>query len=235
MLSLARQVESLRERIAAASVEGLYADPFWFARYGEARARRFGGEDAVFHVRYLVQALDGHDAGILERYARWLQGLLVPRGMCSLHIDSHFQGLSEALVEEGLTEPSEALRYVQAARDTLLWPEGPAHTVHQALPQLIPDTLRPLCPTSEPPPRELEAEVRLHFSYLMDALGAQRPHLFVEHVRWYAGFWSRRALRCGFRELLEALEAALLQSTPTSPIPRVTVALGLTALEKTCS
>lgn len=232
MASLARQVEERQERLAAASVEGMYADPFWFARYGEARARRFGGEDAVFHVRYLVQALDASDAGILERYARWLQGLLVTRGMCSLHIDTHFLGLRDALEHEGLTQPPEALEYMDAARAALVWPEGPANAVHQELPQLLPQTARALAPPGEPPPPALETELRLQFSYLMDALGTQRPALFVEHVRWYAGFWPRRGLERGFRELLAAMEQALIHSPTASKTPRVTVAMGLTALEK---
>lgn len=232
MASLARLVEARQEWLAAASVQGMYADPFWFARYGEARARRFGGEDAVFHVRYLVQALDANDVGILERYARWLQGLLVPRGMCSLHIDTHFRGLRAALVREGLTQPSQTLEYMDAACAALVWPEGPAHAVHQDLPRLLPEATLHLTPPGEPPPSALEAELRLQFSYLMDALGTQRPALFVEHVRWYAGFWPQRGLGRGLRELLEAMEQALIQSSPASETPRVTVAMGLTALEK---
>lgn len=237
MHALARQVEARTERLAAASVEGLYADPFWFARYGEERARRFGGEDAVFHVRYLVQALDAEDAGILERYAKWLQGLLVPRGMCSLHIDAHFAGLHAALVHEGLAQPPLALDYVRAARTALLWPEGPAHAVHEALPALVAHGVRALSPPEAPSsPADarlgLEDELRLQLSYLMDAMGAQRPALFLTHVRWYAGFWPRRGLGCGYRELLECLEVALIEHLSDWKVPRVTVAMGLTELQK---
>ncbi|WNG43066.1 hypothetical protein F0U60_02380 [Archangium minus] len=236
MQSLARQVESLTQRLAETSVLGLYEDPFWFARYGEDRARRFGGEDAVFHVRYLVQALDAREVGVMERYARWLQGLLVPRGMSSRHIALHFQGLHAALVREGLTQPPQALEYVRAAESALEWPEGPARAVHEVRDALVRQTLNALSAREGPPSpmqeRRLEEELLLQLSYLMDALGMKRPGLFVEHVRWYAGFWPNRDLRYTYRGLLEALEAALAQEASVSELPRATVATGLTALEK---
>jgi hypothetical protein len=235
MQSLARQVETCAQRLAEASVRGFYEDPFWFARYGEERARRFGGEDAVFHVRYLVQALDARDAGVMERYARWLQGVLVARGMCSLHLAAHFQGLHEALVREGLGEPPRALEYMRAAEAALWWTEGPARALREALGELVPRALAELG-TREPLPREQEPRLRdelgLQLSYLMDALGTGRPGLFVDHVRWYAGFWPRRALRCDYRALLESLETALARDPAVSDLPRGMVATGLTALKK---
>ncbi|RYZ34189.1 MAG: hypothetical protein EOO71_39840, partial [Myxococcaceae bacterium] len=66
MPNVSLQVEARTAPIASASVQALYEDPFWAARYGLQRARRFGDEDAVFHVRYLVQALDAARPAILE-------------------------------------------------------------------------------------------------------------------------------------------------------------------------
>lgn len=239
MRTLARQLEAGMERLAAASVGRMYEDPFWFARYGEQRARRFGGEDAVFHVRHLVQALDTGDAGIMERYVLWLQNLLVPRGMCSHHIAAHLQGLHTALENEGLTQPPAALDYLRAALNALDWPEGPASAVRAVRPALLEHMLHELLPPDAPredAPRErLREECVLQLSYLMDALGTQRPGLFVDHVRWYAGFWPQRGLEWSYRRVLEALESALLRYVPDSKLPRVTVAMGLTALEKTPS
>lgn len=235
MQSLARQVEARTQRLAESSVEGLYADPFWFARYGEERARRFGGEDAVFHVRYLVQALDARDPGVMERYARWLQGLLVARGMSSQHLASHFRGLREALVREGLDQPPEALEYVRAAEASLLWPGGAARALREATPELVPQVLRALAqrePAVRGQEERLGEELELQLSYLADALGVGRPGLFVEHARWYLDFWPRRQLRCDYRMLLESLEGVLARTPSVSDLPRVTVATGLTALRK---
>jgi len=235
MQSLIRQVETHTQRLAELSVQDIYDDPFWFARYGEERARRFGGEDAVFHVRYLVQALDARDVGVMERYARWLQGLLVARGMCSRHLARHFHGLHDALVREGLGEPPEALRYVRAAETALDWPEGPARDVREATPTLVAQAVRELANRGALTPGQetrLGEELHLQLSYLMDALGAKRPGLFVEHVCWYADFWPQRKQSCEYPVLLEALEAALARQSLPSEMPRVTVATGLTALRK---
>ena len=235
MQSLAREVERRAQRLAEASAAHLYEDPFWHARYGEERARRFGGEDALFHVRYLVQALDARDVGVMERYARWLQGLLVARGMCSRHLARHFHGLHDALVREGLGEPPEALRYVRAAETALDWPEGPARDVREATPTLVAQAVRELANRGALTPGQetrLGEELHLQLSYLMDALGAKRPGLFVEHVCWYADFWPQRKQSCEYPVLLEALEAALARQSLPSEMPRVTVATGLTALRK---
>lgn len=53
MQSLAREVEGRTQRLAEASVARLYEDPFWFARHGEERARRFG-----YTYRGLLEALE---------------------------------------------------------------------------------------------------------------------------------------------------------------------------------
>jgi hypothetical protein len=235
MQSLIRQVETRTQRLAELSVQDIYDDPFWFARYGEERARRFGAEDAVFHVRYLVQALEARDAGVMERYARWLQGLLVARGMCSRHLARHFHGLHDALVREGLGEPPEAVKYVRAAEAALEWPEGPARQLREAAPKLVAHAVRELANRGALTPGQetrLSEELNLQLSYLMDALGTKRPGLFVEHVRWYSDFWPQRRQSCEYPVLLEALEAAMAQEALPSDLPRVTVATGLTALQK---
>ncbi|MBM7112229.1 hypothetical protein [Archangium primigenium] len=231
MNALAQEVAARTERLAAASVEGLYQDPFWFARYGEARARRFGSEDAVFHVRYLVQALETRDAGVMERYARWLRGLLVPRGMSSRHIATHFQGLRAALVHEGLTSPPQAVEYMRAAEQALQWTEGPALALERALEGLVSQTVRELTARGVSL-AGLEEEVRLQFSYLADSLGTGRSGLFVDHVRWYAGFWPRRGRGGDYRTVLRTLEASLAGDASLAELPRVTVAMGLTALDE---
>jgi hypothetical protein len=213
MEPLSRQIEARASRLAPASVEWMYQDPFWEARYGAERARRFGGEDAQFHVRYLVQALTEQRPSVLEGYATWLRTLLVSRGMCTLHLDQNFAGLQEALAAEGFGADSPAQAYVQAARAALRYPHGPARGVQdqaQELAHRAAQTLRAEVPASLHP--RLEQELLLHLSYLADALAGQ-PELFARHVDWYKGFWPRRGLgELSFDRLLKALEAALSSS-----------------------
>ncbi|WP_242588857.1 hypothetical protein [Corallococcus macrosporus] len=194
----------------------MYEDPFWTARYGIQRARRFGDEDAVFHVRYLVQALDASRPAILEDYARWLRTLLVTRGMCSLHLDQHFEGLLRALQAEGFGPDSQPCVYVQAARQALRYKDGPAHRLEEDLAVITSAAVRrleaPLPPGSRP---RLEQEVHLQLSYLADALAMDRTDLWDAHLQWYAGFWPQRGLSpLNLLQCLDALKAVLGSAHP---------------------
>ncbi|NNB88220.1 hypothetical protein HJC10_34500 [Corallococcus exiguus] len=205
------QVEARTAFLASNSVQALYEDPFWAARYGIQRARRFGDEDAVFHVRYLVQALDAARPAILEDYARWLRTLLVTRGMCSLHLDQHFDGLARALQAEGFGPDSLPHTYVQSARQALRYKDGPAHAVESDAAAIISAVVRrtegPLPSGSRP---RLEQEVRLQLSYLSDALALGRADLWNAHLQWYAGFWPQRGLSpLTLVQTLDALKATL--------------------------
>lgn len=214
MDSPSHQLEALANRLATSSVEWMYEDPFWEARYGLERARRFGSEDAHFHVRYLLQALAEQRPSVLEGYAVWLRTLLVSRGMCTLHLDQNFAGLQAALAAEGFGPDSPAHRYVQAARTALHYPAGPARTLQEQSPELARAAAQRLLPEVPPPlqPR-LEEELRLHLSYLADAVGTGHPEFFAQHLSWYSGFWPRREFgELPFTRLLESLEAALAGS-----------------------
>jgi hypothetical protein len=235
MDEVARQVESHAQRLAALSLEEMYDDPFWRARYGEERARRFGSEDALFHVRYLVQALDLHDPGVMERYARWLQGLLVPRGMSSRHIAFHFQGLRAALRREGLDleRTPQVGATLDAAEAALLYPSGPARALQLAAPELAQKALAHLPQGGDVAARErLTEEVLLQLSYLADALGTGRPSLFADHVRWYTGFWPQRGLPGTFAGMLAALEEVLASESTLAGEPRTVLAAGRAVFEE---
>lgn len=209
METLSQQVEARADWLARDSVEGLYADPFWAARYGEERARRFGGEDSHFHVKYLVQALALGEPSVMAEYARWLRKLLVSRGMCTSHLDAHFAGLARALEAAGFGPGTPPEGCMRAARDALRYPAGPARALQDAtdaLARRAAEALRAEAPADP----ALEAELRLQLNYLADALGLERPELFADHRRWYAGFWPRRGFQgLDYARVLGALEAVL--------------------------
>ncbi|SEU22534.1 hypothetical protein [Stigmatella erecta] len=226
MEALHRQIDARAARLASASVDWMYQDPFWRARYGEERARRFGNEDALFHVRYLVQALQETRPSVMEGYATWLRPLLAGRGMCTRHLDQHFAGLQAALATEGFGPDSPAQAYVQAARTALLYPAGPARTLQDATPAVAQHTLRILAAEAPPPVHpQVEEEGLLQQSYLADALGMNRPDLFVQHATWYREFWPQRGLdSLAFQRFLEALDAAIQERLmPTAPADFATI------------
>ncbi len=209
--TLSRQLEARAPQLATASVEWMYQDPFWEARYGAERSRRFGDEDARYHVRYLIQALTEGRPSIMEGYATWLRTVLVSRGMCSLHLDQNFAGLQAALAAEGLGPDSTAHTYVQAGRNALRYTTGAAGSVQQRSEELARRAAQALHPeVPEALHSRLEAELLLQLSYLEDAIAANNPSLFAQHLSWYQGFWPRRELGAlPFPRLLAALEEAL--------------------------
>jgi hypothetical protein len=234
METLSRQLEARAERLAAASVEWMYQDPFWQARYGAERARRFGGEDAQFHVRYLMQALAEERPSVMEGYAVWLRKLLVTRGMCTLHLDQNFAGLQAALAVEGFGPGSPAQAYMQAARAVLHYPPGSARTLQDRASELArtaAQELRTEVPASLLP--RLEEEVLLHLSYLADAVATAQPELFTRHLDWYQGFWPQREFgELAFSRLLTALEAALSASLTDHDEVKAVFAAARTSKEK---
>jgi hypothetical protein len=216
MQTLTRELEARSSQLALASVEWMYQDPFWEARYGLERARRFGNEDALFHMRYLIQALAEERPSIMEGYATWLRTLLVSHGMCTLHLDQNFAGLQAALAAEGFGPGSPAQAYVQAARNALLYPPGLARLLQEQASELARRTAQELLsvvPAALHP--RLEEELLIHLSYLADAIGTGHPESFARHLDWYKGFWPRRAFgELSFDQLLTALEAALRAGLP---------------------
>jgi hypothetical protein len=221
MDAIHRQIDARASRLASASVEWMYQDPFWRARYGEERARRFGNEDALFHVRYLVQALHEERPSVMEGYAAWLRPLLAGRGMSTRHLDQHFAGLQGALAAEGFGPDTPAHACVQAARAALLYPTGPARVLQDAAPALAQQTLRALAPELPSPLHaRVEEEGLLQLSYLADALGLARPELFAQHATWYREFWPQRGLNIlSFQRFLEVLEETLQERLlPSAPV-----------------
>ena len=204
--ALASAIEARTAQLARASVEPFHRDPFWYARYGEARTRRFGDEDAVFHVRYLVQALAQGAPSVMEGYARWLRTLLVSHGMCTVHLAQHFTSLQEVLAAHGLSGP-EVRVLLASAQESLRYLEGSAAAVAAGSEALAQRAARALGHAAD---RALQAELQLQICYLADALAARRPELFLSHVAFYAGFWPQRNLGpLRYPQVLQALQDAL--------------------------
>jgi hypothetical protein len=226
--ALASAIEARTAQLARASVEPFHRDPFWNARYGEARTRRFGDEDAVFHVRYLVQALAQGAPSVMEGYARWLRTLLVSHGMCTLHLSQHFAWLGEALGEAGLSG-SEVRTVLASAQESLRYLQGSAAALTAESEALAQGAARVLGHAAD---RALQAELQLQLCYLADAIAAHRPELFLAHARFYAGFWPQRGLGAlSFSQVLRALQDAL-GALPASAEPRALLDEALASLRR---
>ncbi len=177
--SLLEQLRTGKATLAVRVVDEMFRDPFWTERFA-ARGRRHSEEDLAFHVDYLVEALSARDAAVMERYARWLQGVLTSRGMCTLHLAESFRVLG-SVVRETYLEGGDALPYLEAARLALRYAGGAARELQNGAERIV---------AQLPSPRPEHAPYLV--SYAADALALDRPEVFDAYVKWLGTSLDRR-------------------------------------------
>lgn len=179
---LAERIAAGAPAIARSTTEAMYRDPFWDARFG-ARGRARAEEDAAFHVQYLVTSLRADAPNIFVEYARWLRDLLVPRGMCSLHVTRHFDEVGRAIISLfGGPEASPALSLLEQGSKALEYATGPASVLTTARQDIALGVALRLAAASVPAP-SIE-DLLQHLSYLADTLHSRLVGSFVA----YRGF-----------------------------------------------
>ncbi|HTV24103.1 MAG TPA: hypothetical protein VMG12_35670 [Polyangiaceae bacterium] len=208
--ALAERIQAKAPELGQRAIAEMYQNPFWQERFG-AYGREMSDKDSQFHVSYVVQALVASEPAVLTNYARWLQTLLVSRGMCSRHIDENFERLSSAIGHE-IAEPGPALELLAAAREALVYASGPARELMltaETLAERVVDALWTRVPTwfsaastypslatfesiHQVERARFKSDALEYISYLADALHAERPELFVEHAVWMHDFTVRR-------------------------------------------
>jgi MerR family transcriptional regulator, light-induced transcriptional regulator len=80
--------------------------PEWLLKYGE-RARRFGVEDAQFHIDFLRGAVETGSIGAFADYCEWAAGLLKSRAIASHFLVENLTQIETALRTE-LSPPQQA-------------------------------------------------------------------------------------------------------------------------------
>jgi hypothetical protein len=196
-VNLVDHLRASKGRLATSVIDEMYADPFWTERFA-ARGRKHSEQDIGFHVDYVIQALEARDEAVLERYGRWLQGVLTTRGMCTLHLADSFGRLAAAIGDPTTT------RYLTAARTALLYEGGAARAIQERIRDAI---------VSGTPGR-IE-DVVYHLSYLADAIALGQPKVFLDHVTWLSGFLQRQGKDAHtLASTLEALARTLDEGPP---------------------
>ena len=90
--------------------------PDWLLKYGE-RARKFGIEDAQFHIDFLRGAVEASSVQAFEDYCEWAAGLLRSRSIASHFLVENLTQIETALVS-GLSPEEHAVvaRIMEAGR-----------------------------------------------------------------------------------------------------------------------
>lgn len=164
--------------IVARSLHYMPRDAFWEQRYAE-RAKRFATEDAAFHVRYLADAVRASSATVMEQYARWLRDLLVPRGMCTLHLVEHLDHIGRAVVD--CVGDGRERDYIQHGLEALKYDSAVPRTIQDVAGALAVEIVGP-APSGVERHSAFETTYLCH--YAADALQRGTPELLLQHVDW---------------------------------------------------
>lgn len=185
------------EAVATEAMRRMYEDPFWEARFGE-RGRKYALEDGLHHLGYLDAALTADNAGVLVQYAQWLRAVLVPRGMCSLHLVENFARIGEVLAERGMDVDGRARRFLGQACEALRHVDGIDETrVVREATLLVPAAAH---------------ELRVLVSYLGDAVALDDPTVFRLYLAWARPWYAQWGMDA--EALLSALRTSLAGAAP---------------------
>lgn len=115
-LELAERLRRARDVVAeAVTDEFFHRHPDWLARYGE-RGRRFGVEDARFHLDFLAGAVETGSPAAFEDYARWVARMLSARGIDPRYVVENLEQVGHALRPHlAADDHTEVIAYVQSA------------------------------------------------------------------------------------------------------------------------
>jgi hypothetical protein len=228
MSTLSERLQAKSAMLGERAIREMFEDPFWQARFG-ARGREMAEKDSQFHLSYLIQALLAEDARVFENYARWLQTLLISRGMCSRHIAENFLRLERA-IEDEVDQPEVALEVLRAGRQALVYPPGPASELQLCAEALAERTLETLVSrqpswfsmaatrtsmaafesVAQAEQARFKRDVLDVIAYLADAIHASRSDLFADHVAWMQELSSgRQGPATRVQETLLALDECL--------------------------
>lgn len=115
--ALAVRLQQLKPQIAEQVIrEFLDTHPDWLLKYGD-RARKFGIEDAQFHIDFLRGAVEAASVQAFEDYCEWAAGLLESRSIASHFLVENLTQIETAL-RPGLSPEEHAVvaRIMQAGR-----------------------------------------------------------------------------------------------------------------------
>lgn len=222
--ALADRLEARRDELARGALAAQLKNEFWEARFGE-RARRHGLQDGLYHVAYLCEALRAGSPAPLEHYARWLQGVLTTRGMCSRHLADNFSALAEAIGRADVAEAEPAFRYLARATEALRYEDEAPRALQDASWSLAGGVVAALAGPDWDDAQRVKCvdDLRYHIDYLADAVALARPQQFAAYVAFIAGFLEQRRVP---RAMLRRALAELAQQISSTMSPRTAAACG---------
>ena len=206
-------LEAATPAIVEDVLEATYRDPFWMARFGK-RGREFTASDNRHHLDTLASAVVFGEAAMTD-YARWLQGLLTTRGMCTLHIQENLETLVASVERRLPAWHADVCRPLLRAGIRALRYDGAAGVLVDLLGTVLTRFHeREARKEAAPSPAPLRHALQYYVSFLADAQAREAPDQLLAYLRWSAAFLGEGGIER--RQVEEALGtlAAILEELP---------------------
>jgi hypothetical protein len=209
--ALTLEIERARGEIVEGLLEEMYQNPFWDARFGE-RGRIHTRRDTNFHLNYLISALELHNPASLVTYYHWLQGLLVYRGMCTLHLRQTINSLGHQ-ISRLLPDAWPGIQpYHQASYEGLYYDHHDCQALVAAQAEIARATAKRMftaAPAEDPATLERRQQDcyqdnLYYLSYLADAVAYNSIDIFTRYITWLKTFFPTHNLPV--EELLRDLQ-----------------------------
>jgi hypothetical protein len=214
-------IENVRAVLVDGVLADMYPNPFWDDRYGP-RGRRLCQEDNHHHLNYLIAAIRTGASDAMTHYYKWLQTLLVSRGMSTYHIRQNMERM-EARLRALLPEAWPAIEpYHHSGYRGLAYEQPACQALAAHAAQIAEATTARMYAANPVWEQQFGARGRAlclednlyHLSYLQDTIGVDTPNHFRDYHDWLAGFLGRRGfdaehLRADLRMLADELARAL--------------------------
>lgn len=218
---LIAQIERVRPQVIDGLFDEMYQNPFWEARYGE-KGKKHTRLDTNYHINQLVTSLAMDLPSLSVQYYHWLQGLLVYRGMCTLHIrdtiDCMARQFSRLIPESwpGI-EP-----YLRAGEQGLVYEHPGCAALLQAEMDIARATTNRMfqqARTGKPIDERAFAaglrDNRYHLSYLADTVANQLEDAFDKYIVFLTGFLPQHGV--SLAALFEDLQVLSEEINATLP------------------
>ena len=192
-------IERVRSLIVERLVEQMYTDPFWEERYGNL-GKMHARQDVNYHLDNLVTAIRAEMLSSPVNYYRYLQNVLVHRGISTRHIRQTLD-LLKILLEQALPDEwTEIVSYLDAGYKGLEYEHSACQTlseIEEQIAQAATNRLTPLDERSSSLDDWKQArfqEMLIHLSYLLDAVEKELPQIFEDHARWSLSFYPTQGV-----------------------------------------
>lgn len=217
---MVKAIEYTRPQIVDGLVQEMYQDPFWEARYGE-RGRIHSVQDTHYHLNKLIDAISLDLPDVFTQYYHWVQGLLVYRGMSTLHLQETLDSLANQLSIHVREYWPQIQVYLKAGYEGIVYTNSDCQALVEKSMEIAQAATRRLLDPGNVhilPASRSEADWlrdnRFFLSYLADAVWVEKEELFGNQINWVKGFLApfgitEKILQQDMRLLAEETRRAL--------------------------